>query len=170
MDHTGLVPVAVLVRQARSLHPVEPGKWTAAMAVENPFAFIGKLSEDEVTREEFQDLLEERHRGLYCVYDVVLCMCNMHVMYIYDVLGWFCRCISVVYGDIGLRSTFYDEVLLLAGDSGSPQALKLCNNCRLKRSWPEVEGRQLRGETPAVHLLGHRSSPAFRHFEKPLLG
>ena len=63
MDHTGLVPVDVLVRQARSLQPAEPGKWTAAMVVENPFAFIGKEPLEEVTQEEFQELLEEGLEG-----------------------------------------------------------------------------------------------------------
>jgi len=58
-DHTGLVPVVVIVRQARSLQRAEAGVWTAAMTIENPFAFISKNTEDEVTQEEFVDLLEE---------------------------------------------------------------------------------------------------------------
>ncbi|CAJ1456026.1 unnamed protein product, partial [Effrenium voratum] len=59
MDHTGSVPVVVIVKQAKSLQRAEPSVWTAAMMVENPFAFIGKNPEDEVAREEFVDMVEE---------------------------------------------------------------------------------------------------------------
>lgn len=59
VDHSGQVPVKVIVRQARSLEKMEPGVWTAAMTVENPFAFIGKTVEDDISREEFIDLFEE---------------------------------------------------------------------------------------------------------------
>lgn len=62
VDHTGLVSVGVVVRQARSLQQAEPGlssSRTAAMAIDNPFTFIGKTVDDDVTEEEFVDLLEE---------------------------------------------------------------------------------------------------------------
>eukprot|EP00435_Cladocopium_sp_Y103_P045744 s1054_g13.t1 len=62
VDHTGLVSVEVVVRQARSLQQAEPrlsSSRTAAMTVDNPFAFIGKTVDDDVTQEEFVDLLEE---------------------------------------------------------------------------------------------------------------